>query len=47
MITLSTIVNADRIYVLRRGKIVQCGSFPQLILQPRTFQDLARRQFLE
>ena len=43
---LSTVVDADRIYVLREGKVVQCGNYSQLIAEPGPFQDLARRQTL-
>jgi NHLM bacteriocin system ABC transporter peptidase/ATP-binding protein/NHLM bacteriocin system ABC transporter ATP-binding protein len=43
---LSTVVDADRIYVLVGGKIVQSGRFSQLINEPGPFQDLARRQSL-
>ncbi len=41
---LSTIVNADRIYFLENGKIVQQGTYQELINQPGPFADLARRQ---
>lgn len=43
---LSTVVNADRIYVLKGGKIVQSGTYSQLIHEPGPFQELARRQSL-
>ncbi len=43
---LSTVIDADRIYVLSGGKIVQTGRFSQLIAEPGPFQDLARRQML-
>lgn len=41
---LSTIKNADRVYVLSRGRIVQTGTFEELAGQPGTFQDLIARQ---
>ena len=43
---LSTVVEADRIYVLSEGRIVQSGRYSQLISEPGPFQDLARRQTL-
>jgi ATP-binding cassette subfamily C protein len=43
---LSTVVDADRIYVLSRGKIVQGGRYAQLIREPGPFLDLTRRQTL-
>lgn len=41
---LSTIRNADCIYVLDGGHIVQRGSYADLIQQPGMFADLAKRQ---
>ena len=41
---LSTIRNADRVYVLERGSLVQSGTYEDLISQPGLFADLARRQ---
>lgn len=41
---LSTIRNADQIFVLQAGKIVQQGTFAELVEVPGTFQDLAQRQ---
>jgi ABC-type bacteriocin/lantibiotic exporter with double-glycine peptidase domain len=43
---LSTVIDADRIYVLSGGIIVQSGRYAQLIAEPGPFQDLARRQML-
>jgi ABC-type bacteriocin/lantibiotic exporter with double-glycine peptidase domain len=43
---LSTVIDADRIYVLSGGMIVQSGRYAQLIAEPGPFQDLARRQML-
>ena len=40
------VIDADRIYVMSGGKIVQTGRFSQLIAEPGLFQDLARRQLL-
>lgn len=41
---LSTVRHADRIFVLDKGRIVQSGTFEQLIDQPGPFADLAARQ---
>jgi NHLM bacteriocin system ABC transporter ATP-binding protein len=41
---LSTIIKADRIYVLAGGHIVQSGSYQDLMAQPGVFAHLARRQ---
>jgi len=41
---LSTIVNADRIYVLQGGKVIQTGTYAELIAQDGLFAALARRQ---
>jgi ATP-binding cassette subfamily C protein len=41
---LSTVVNADKIYVLEKGRLAQSGTYEQLMQTPGTFQDLARRQ---
>jgi len=43
---LSTVIDADRIYVVSGGKIVQSGRYSQLIAEPGPFQELARRQML-
>ena len=43
---LTTIAGADRIYVLDRGKVVQQGTYEELMRQPGLFSDLARRQLL-
>ncbi len=43
---LSTVIAADRIYVMSGGRIVQSGTYAQLIAEPGPFQDLARRQML-
>ena len=41
---LSTIRRADRIYVLQGGKIVQQGSFDELIAEEGVFQEMTLRQ---
>jgi len=41
---LSTVQNADRIYVLERGQVVQSGTFEELLSQPGLFAELAARQ---
>jgi len=41
---ISTIQNADRIYVLDQGKVVQRGGFRELMDQPGLFRELALRQ---
>lgn len=43
---LSTVVNADRIYVLEQGRIVQHGNYDELMSQPGLFADLAKRQLV-
>jgi ABC-type bacteriocin/lantibiotic exporter with double-glycine peptidase domain len=41
---LSTVRHADRIYVIDAGRVVQQGTFPELVAQPGLFADLMRRQ---
>ena len=41
---LSTVREADRIYVFDQGRVVQQGTFAELIETPGVFRDLARRQ---
>jgi NHLM bacteriocin system ABC transporter peptidase/ATP-binding protein/NHLM bacteriocin system ABC transporter ATP-binding protein len=43
---LDAVVNADRIYVLTEGRIVQSGRYHQLLDEPGPFRDLARRQMI-
>lgn len=43
---LTTIINADTILVMDKGRIVQSGSYKELIEQPGLFRDLATRQLL-
>jgi ABC-type bacteriocin/lantibiotic exporter with double-glycine peptidase domain len=44
---LSTIRNADRIVMLIGGRIVQMGSYEELVARPGPFADFARRQLLQ
>lgn len=41
---LSTIMKADAIFVLDKGRVVQTGTYEQLIAIPGAFRDLAQRQ---
>ena len=41
---LSTLRQADRIFVMQAGKVVQEGTFEQLAETEGAFQDLVRRQ---
>jgi NHLM bacteriocin system ABC transporter ATP-binding protein len=43
---ISTVLSADRIYVLERGRVVQDGRYEELVRQPGPFQELAKRQVL-
>ena len=43
---LSTIRNADRIYVLQDGRVVQQGNFERLVNQQGLFAQLMMRQKL-
>ncbi len=43
---LSTVKNADCIYVLEKGKIVESGTYVQLMEKPGLFEKLAKRQIL-
>lgn len=43
---LSTVRHADRIVVLDRGRVVQQGTYGELIAAPGVFADLAARQML-
>ncbi len=41
---LSTIMSADRILVIQGGRLVQSGSYRELVSQPGMFAELAKRQ---
>jgi NHLM bacteriocin system ABC transporter peptidase/ATP-binding protein/NHLM bacteriocin system ABC transporter ATP-binding protein len=41
---LSTVIDADRIYVLKGGRIVQSGQYHQLLAESGPFQELVQRQ---
>lgn len=41
---LSTVKNADRIYVLDKGAIVESGSFEELMVKDGVFSNMAKRQ---
>ena len=41
---LTTIMNADRIYVMHQGKVVEAGAYEALMAQKGYFYDLAKRQ---
>lgn len=43
---LSTLEKADRIYVMKAGRVVQCGSFDELVEVEGVFQDLIKRQLV-
>jgi ATP-binding cassette subfamily B protein len=43
---LATVRNADRIFVFHDGRIVEQGSFDELVAQGGRFADLARAQFM-
>lgn len=44
---LSTVINADRIFVIGAGELVQEGNYETLIAQPGIFADLAKRQLVD
>ncbi len=41
---LSTLEQADRIYVMKAGRVVESGSFNELMQTPGVFRDLVKRQ---
>ena len=43
---LSTLEQADRIYVMQAGKVVQSGSFAELVEMDGAFRELVRRQIV-
>jgi len=43
---LSTVINADQIFVIERGRVVQRGTYGELMNSQGLFVDLARRQLV-
>ena len=43
---LSTLEQADRIYVMQAGKVVQIGSFEELMEIDGAFRELVKRQIV-
>jgi ATP-binding cassette subfamily C protein len=43
---LSTIMHADRIYVMHDGQVIESGSYDELMRQNGSFADLAQRQLV-
>jgi ATP-binding cassette subfamily C protein len=41
---LSTVINADRIIVMSQGKVVQSGTYAELLQEEGLFAELAKRQ---
>ncbi len=41
---LTTVIDADRLYVVKKGQIVQCGDYHQLLEEPGPFQKLVHQQ---
>jgi ABC-type multidrug transport system fused ATPase/permease subunit len=41
---LTTVIDADRIYVVKKGQIVQSGPYRQLVEEDGPFQELLHRQ---
>ncbi len=41
---LSTVVNAERIIVIKDGVVAQNGSYQKLLAEPGPFAELAKRQ---
>jgi ABC-type bacteriocin/lantibiotic exporter with double-glycine peptidase domain len=41
---LSTIINADRILVIEKGVVVECGAYGELVSQKGIFCELTKRQ---
>ena len=42
---LSSVVDADRIYVIEAGQIVDCGTHSELVSKPGIYRDIYREQF--
>lgn len=43
---LSTVINADRIFVMQKGQIVESGTYSELLKQEGAFTALAKRQLI-
>jgi ATP-binding cassette subfamily C protein len=43
---LSTVINADRIFVMQKGQIVENGTYAELLKQEGAFAALAKRQLI-
>ena len=43
---LSTVIDADKIYVMDKGRIVQTGTYEELMKEDGPFKELAKRQVL-
>ena len=43
---LTTMMNADRIFVMENGSLVQSGKYEELLTQPGPFAELAKRQLI-
>lgn len=43
---LSTLIHADRIYVLKTGKVVESGTYDSLLAEDGVFAELVKRQLL-
>ncbi len=43
---LSTVIKADKIIVIDKGRVVQAGPYDELVKQPGTFAELAKRQIV-
>jgi ABC-type bacteriocin/lantibiotic exporter with double-glycine peptidase domain len=41
---LSTVKDADRIYVLKDGRVIEAGNYDELMAKSGLFSELARRQ---
>jgi ABC-type bacteriocin/lantibiotic exporter with double-glycine peptidase domain len=43
---LSTVMKADKLIVVERGRVVQQGTYDELLNQPGAFAELAKRQLI-